>query len=160
MQENDRLYIFQCGHVEWNPGFGHGKVRRCLRCRSSLRFIIRKCKDCNTWILLKPAQGKSIRCKPCATEKNREIQRMKKRDYRKRNKAHKRQTIKLYKPDVYTSHTKIGRYLGISRERVRQIEAEAVTKFRAEWLRRHPDLPNPLDGASVTLRRGHQLNAK
>jgi hypothetical protein len=159
MQANDRLYIFKCGHVEWNPGFGHGKVRRCLKCRSSLRFIIKKCQDCRKWILLKPAQGKQKRCKDCAVEKNREIQRNRKRDYRKRNKSHRRQTIKLYKQDVHTSHTKIGKYLGISRERVRQIEAEAIAKFRAEWLKRHPGLPNPLEVIHETCRRRHDLNA-
>lgn len=159
MIASDKLYIFKCGHVEWNPGFGHGKVRMCLKCRSSLRYIIRKCQNCNKWMLLLPAQGRQIRCKECAVEKNRELQRNKKRDYRKRNKAHRRQTIKLFKFDVHTSHTKIGKYLGISRERVRQIEAEAVAKFRKEWARRHPDLPDPTL-PDLNVRRSHRLNAE
>ena len=158
MLASDRLYIFKCGHVEWNPSRGPEKVYKCSRCRSSLRFIIKKCQDCSTWMLLRPAQGKQIRCKKCAAEKNRELQRRKKRDNRKRNKAHRRQTIKLFKFDVHTSHTKIGKHLGISRERVRQIEAEAVAKFRKEWARRHPDLPNPLE-PSYNLRKPHGLNA-
>jgi len=159
MLAGDRLYIFKCGHCEWNPGFGRGKVRRCSKCRSGLRFIIRKCVDCQKWVLLKPSQGKQKRCKDCAVKKNREIQRRKKRDYRKRNKAHQRQTIKLYKPDVYMSLTDIAEYLGVSKERARQLECEAVTKFRKEWAKRHPDLPDPTL-PDINNRKHHELNAE
>jgi hypothetical protein len=158
MQENDRLYIFKCGHCEWNPDRGPAKVYRCSKCRSGLRFIIKKCLDCQKWILLRPAQGKQKRCKPCAVDKNRKNQKGKNRVYR-RTRPRRRQTIKLYKQDVHTSHAKIAKHLGMSGERVRQIEAEAIAKFRKEWLKRHPDLPNPLEVIHETCRRRHDLNA-
>jgi hypothetical protein len=159
MQANDRLYIFKCGHVEWNPDRGPYKVYKCSKCRSGLNLIIKKCLDCNKWLLLRPAQGKQKRCKPCSIIDNRERQIGRKRDNRKRNAAHRRQTaIKLYQDDVEKSLTHIAEYFGISKERARQIEAEAVAKFRKEWLKRHPDDPNPLDVIHETRRR-HDLNA-
>ena len=158
MKESDRLYIFKCGHCKWNPDRGPDKVYKCSKCHYGLRFIIKKCLDCQKWILLRPAQGKQKRCRECAVDKNRRLQRRTKRDCRKRNKAHRRQTIKLYKPDVHMSLTSIANYFGISRERARQLEAEAIANFRAEWIKRHPDLPNPLDVISDTRRR-HDLNA-
>lgn len=149
MTPEDKLYIFQCGHAEWNPSVGNRKHHKCLRCgrRQKVRYIIRICTRCNQKVLLlKPIRAKAELCPECRVIQNRERANTWKQRNPKAVKSYRKNKSQLDESDYYCTLEEIGQFFGITREWARQIEDRALRKFRRNWKIMYPKEPNPLDG--------------
>ena len=149
MTPDDKLYIFQCGHAEWNPHINKRGIK-CLRCGTyrKTRYIIRICARCKqSVLLLLPKNGQARFCESCKVINARECSRRNK----KKNKFGPSNIPE--KNGIQYHHTleEIGQFFGITRERARQLELIAIRKFRRNWERLHPDLPNPLDNLTPEM---------
>lgn len=134
---DDLLVEFTCGHVVFNP------QARIQPCSNTIRGYV--CPICGT---LKRRHATWIRCRGKGCE--RIIQRTDKRPIKycptcrneialahsRRRSKHNLSTIKsMHDHDYDVTLDEIGRELGVTRERARQIMVQALTKFRRNWER-------------------------
>jgi transposase-like protein len=88
---------------------------------------IKQCKDCGSDYTQR--QYNQYRCPKCQKEANRLMVRRASARYAVNN--FKLEGLEVLKSDAIRSHREVGQLMGISHERVRQIENRAIQKLRS-----------------------------
>ena len=138
MNYPDRFFVYKCGQGEWNPKLHRHRTYQCPDCKERTHHVVIFCEGhddpCNQPIIVNTKQL----CRKKFCDKCRDALALERRHQRNRGVQYKCPQI-----DGAMSLQEIADHEGITREYARQIFVRAMKKFRKNWIRMYPDLPDP-----------------
>lgn len=117
-----KYYVYACGCFAKNTDFLDKKDGlSCKTHKQKINYIISVCQGCGAMMHLKPTAGNRSYCNTCGSEK---------------------QSIGYPQDQDYNalSLSEVSEIMGLTRERIRQIESVALRKFRINFKAMFPEL--------------------